>query len=364
MPQSMLKRVITAIALVWGIAILAMVLIGCMLAPLLPASMAEGLRDYLEVVSDARSTPAQIEAERDALWAEFGTPIAVQYLLQWGVVALATYGIARRTARQAESREVAVRMGLWIGLGVILSYGTLCACLPAFALAAPALLGLGAAFLGIFVAAGLFGGRQGAEALSGVLPMGAGLSGAGSLSPLPYTPDLTRAETYYQMGVQAALGGRREEARQHFTRVLQADPRSVPAWLQLANLADTPEQAWNYVQQARALSPNDPAVQQAVAIIWPQVAQQAARHAPPRNQPPYPGGQIDDVQVPRSRLPDLAPPPTIAPPPPRAPQDPPALVLDALQQAGQSDVPPAEPGPGGPLTAPPDSAPEDDTPAR
>jgi hypothetical protein len=125
---------------------------------------------------------------------------------------------------------------------------------------------------------------------------------AGSMIPPGSKPD-----TYYTMGVQAALGGRRQEARQHFTRVLQIQPRSIAAWLQLANLADTPEQAWNYVQQARSINPTDPAVLHAVDQIWPKVAAQAAHNPPPQAQPPYRGGALDDVEIPRSRLPGSTP---------------------------------------------------------
>jgi hypothetical protein len=107
----------------------------------------------------------------------------------------------------------------------------------------------------------------------------------------------------YNLGVAAAMGGRREEAREHFTRVLQDQPRNVAAWLQLANLADTPEQAWNYIQQARAINANDPAVQEAVNIIWPQVQANLQRKPPATNQPPYLGGAQDDTEIPRSTLP-------------------------------------------------------------
>jgi hypothetical protein len=112
----------------------------------------------------------------------------------------------------------------------------------------------------------------------------------------------------------AALGGRREEARQHFTRVLQMQPRHVAAWLQLANLADTPEQAWNYIQQARSISPTDPAVIQAVEVIWPQVAANAEQQGPSRLQPPYQGATPDDASIPSSTLPDVAAPDELKPP--------------------------------------------------
>ncbi len=75
----------------------------------------------------------------------------------------------------------------------------------------------------------------------------------------------------YQMGAAAVLGGRKEEARFYFVQVTQADPEHVGAWLYLANLATTPLEAWSYLQQARAIEPGNPSVQEAVAVVWPQV---------------------------------------------------------------------------------------------
>ncbi|MCC7447837.1 MAG: hypothetical protein IT324_10485 [Anaerolineae bacterium] len=75
----------------------------------------------------------------------------------------------------------------------------------------------------------------------------------------------------YSMGASAVTGGRREEARYYFSQVTQADPRNIGAWLYLANLATTPLEAWSYIQQARAVDPANPAVQEAVAVVWPQV---------------------------------------------------------------------------------------------
>lgn len=75
----------------------------------------------------------------------------------------------------------------------------------------------------------------------------------------------------YNMGVAAVMGGRREEARFYFTQVSQADPQNVTAWLYLANLATSPLEAWTFVQQARLADPSSPLVQEAVAVVWPQV---------------------------------------------------------------------------------------------
>lgn len=79
------------------------------------------------------------------------------------------------------------------------------------------------------------------------------------------------AAVAYNMGVGAVLGGRREEARYYFAQVTVANPANIGAWLYLANLAGTPAEAWSYIQQARAVDPTNPFVQEAVAIVWPQV---------------------------------------------------------------------------------------------
>jgi hypothetical protein len=86
----------------------------------------------------------------------------------------------------------------------------------------------------------------------------------GSISPLD-------SAVAYNMGVAAVLGNRLEEARYYFVQTTQLEPRHIGAWLYLANIATTPLEAWSYVQQARAIEPSDPLVQEAVGVVWPQV---------------------------------------------------------------------------------------------
>ncbi len=83
--------------------------------------------------------------------------------------------------------------------------------------------------------------------------------------------DVFNVAIAYNMGTAAVLGGRLEEARYYFSQVTQADPQHMGAWLYLANLATSPLEAWSFIQQARAIDPGDPIVQEAVAIVWPQV---------------------------------------------------------------------------------------------
>jgi hypothetical protein len=258
-----------------------------------------------------------IQDEVDTIFAEAqnGSPALERLaMIQWTLVALITFWVARRAAsRNATSLEQGTGYGAAIGVGTMMLFG-LCVCTSTVNAAVQLV------FLGIILASGVLGGRFGGQnpqprpasqpatitppTFDPLIPLGSPPPGSGTTLPPGSKP-----ETYYSMGVQAALGGRREEARQHFTRVLQMQPRSIAAWLQLANLADTPEQAWNYVQQARSINPTDPAVMQAVSVIWPKVAAQAEQNAPPRLQPPYPGGAQDDTAIPRTTLPGGSEPP-------------------------------------------------------
>ncbi len=280
-------------------------LTSCFMMPFMSQEMLDRFSDLLQTFADTdlgqQNQLRHFQEELAAFTDDYQDELTLQYAVQWTLVAAVTYAVAARVARRAESPAQAVGYGVLIGSGVLFTYGAFCVAMT-IAFGVVKLI-----YLALFVSAGYLGGR----------------AGGGRLRPQPLeapAPPVTvgyeftaptrggiRPEIYYNMGVQAALGGRRDEARQHFTRALQVNPRYVPAWLQLANLADSPLDAWQYIQQARTLSPNDPAVQQAVEIVWPQVAKAAQSTEPPRNQPPYPGGQQDDVAIPRSTLPPTAP---------------------------------------------------------
>jgi hypothetical protein len=251
----------------------------------------------------------QLQGEMDRIIEESTNPSSALNSLSmvaWALTAGATYIMARRTARKhAESPPQAVGYGAAIGLGVFIAYG-LCICSASVAFPLQLL------FLILIIAGGVFGGQSASTSLGQPQPAPR-RDVPRAPSAFPTSPEQIAAptpggnpETYYNMGVMAALGGRRDEARQHFTRVLQMQPRHVPAWLQLANLADTPEQAWGYVQQARAISPHDPAVLEAVSVIEPKLAARADQ-APPRAQPPYLGAPEDDTDIPRGALPSAGP---------------------------------------------------------
>ncbi len=255
--------------------------------------------DVVDPNATSQEQEEALQKEIDALMTEVqngSDAITRLNVAQWSLATLITLAVSYLVVRQAATDPAqATGYGVLIGLGVLLVYG-LCIC------GAVVNGSIRLAFLVLIFLAALLGGQWAGRHPKAQVSTQEIAAVPGLFTSPPPAAGRLSAETYYNMGVQAALGGRSEEARQHFTRAVQQNPHYVEAWLQLANLSETPEQAWNYVQQARSLSPNDPAVQQAVAIIWPQVSASAAGNEPPRNQPPYPGGEQDDVHIPSTRL--------------------------------------------------------------
>ena len=340
-------RVARSVSIILAISIGLSFLTSCLMLPLLSSDLVDRFSTLVDTFGKSGTTSDELNTELTSITKDFGPELTAQYAVQWALALLVTFTIARRTARLAESPEQAMGYGLAIGLGTLFTYGLFCVmCSVAF-------FTVRLLFFALIVGAGALAGRSAGRNLtpasagtagfgpdlgSGFGPAGrsgpAALPGAGRSAPSA-NPDV-----FYNMGVQAALGGRREEAREHFKRVLQLSPRHVPAWLQLANLADTPEDAWNYILQARLISPNDRAVQQAAELIWPKVSANAQRQNPPHNQPPYPGGAEDDPAIPRTRLPGSE---TSAPDDFPLP-DSPAETSDSAGDSDQSgDEPPAQP---------------------
>ncbi|NLX11784.1 MAG: hypothetical protein GXY36_19225 [Chloroflexi bacterium] len=324
-------RIIRAVALTFGAAVVLSFMASCFMVPFWPDAMIERFSDALSLLSEPDTQPERMADELNDLTRDYSMQLNLQYFVQWTLAAGLTFIFARTTARQAQSREQALGYGVAIGLGVAMTYGVLCV------MCSIADLLLRVLFIGLFVSAGAIAGQVASHNLTGprrptpspsTRPQGSRFDPFGGFTSAPpiSQPRGPNAEIYYNMGVQAAIGGRPDEARQHFTHVVQLQPRHVAAWLQLANLAETPEMAWNYIQQARAINPNDPAVQRAVDTIWPKVAASANHQPPPRVQPPYAGGAVDDAEIPRTTLPgtDQTPPPP-APPdelfPPPSPDD-------------------------------------------
>lgn len=65
---------------------------------------------------------------------------------------------------------------------------------------------------------------------------------------------------------EARENGRFLEARQLLRRATRLEPQNHTAWLRLASVADTPQQALAYAQQAAKFRPDDPVVLE--AVLW------------------------------------------------------------------------------------------------
>ncbi len=211
-----------------------------------------------------------------------------------GFITLLTFWQAHWAALTTRTPEEAMGHAFAVGLGILVGYGALLLLFGPTILVIKLLFYIG--LLAVSAVAGRIAGQKIGPDVPAFAPVGGPVPGP-FRPPIPSQPGGQMGggarpgspDVFYNMGVSAAMGGRRDEARQHFTQVIQLNPRHIPAWLQLANLADTPEQAWDYVQQARAINPNDPAVVQAAGVIWPKVAANAqalAASPPPDQEPP------------------------------------------------------------------------------
>jgi hypothetical protein len=248
------------------------------------------LMDKIDTQADLSTQQEMIQEETRVLtediYANPPSDLNLLFGIQLALVALLVFWQAHWAAQQAVSPRNALIQGAMVGGGVILFYGVLMLLFSPI----PALMqGL---FSFVFAGAGMVAGQMAGQNLEKYKAKRTAVQRPtyyggppGQLSAAPGAPN---PEIYFNMGVSAAMGGRPDEARQHFTRVVQMYPLHLQAWLQLANLAETPEQAWNYVQQARAINPADPAVLDAVNIIWPQVAAKAQHPPTPAPQPDEP----------------------------------------------------------------------------
>ncbi len=339
-------RVARSVSIILAISIGLSFLTSCLMLPLLSSDLVDRFSTLVDMFGKSGTTSEELNNELTSITKDFGPELTAQYAVQWALALLVTFTFARRTAQHAESPEQAMGYGLAIGLGTLFTYGLFCV------MCSVAYFTVRLVFFGLIIGAGVLAGRSAGRNLSPELAGAAGFGpdpgtgfgpagrGQAALPGAGGRGAQANPDVFYNMGVQAALGGRREEAREHFKRVLQLSPRHVPAWLQLANLADTPEDAWNYILQARLISPNDAAVQQAADLIWPKVSANAQRQSPPRNQPPYPGATPDDPDIPRTRLPGSEAPTLADLPAPDSTTEPP----DAAGESDQSgDEPPTQP---------------------
>ena len=289
-----MNRVMRAVVITFVVSIALSMMASCFLMFALFAgsnSFANQFDESRSTLEDPETSQETIENEidklQDALFTtlteEAGTEVTIHYVIQWTLAALIAFNVAQRTARSAPTPQEAAGTGLAIGIGVAFSYGILCVmCSATFVI-------LRLVFFGLLIMAGYSAGQVASQNLGSrpVPPRPAnGPTQSSRSRSAPFgtaprataTPSINQSadpQIYYNLGVQAAMGGRRNEAREHFSRVIQYQPRNVQAWLQLANLSDTPDQAWNYILQARSIAPDDPQVQEAVKVIWPKVSAQA-----------------------------------------------------------------------------------------
>lgn len=311
-------RIIRAITIIFFISLIMSLMASCFLMFVLiggDSEFATRFAEFQQLIEENPDAPAEVVQDhinrlQEALVNTLSNPNAevnVHYIVQWALSALITFYIAQRTARTASTPQQAMGYGLAIGIGTALSYGVLCV------MCSPTTIVLRMVFFALLLGAGYSAGQVASQNLSPQTGAGPTMLRPGAPPRRSQDPSLPTGrrstptarpaspprdpQIDYNMGVQAALDGRKAEARDHFTRVLQYQPRNVQAWLQLANLADTPDQAWTYVSQARSIAPDDPQVRDAVAIIWPQVEAQG-KHQPPADARSSTGDRTDQDEVP------------------------------------------------------------------
>jgi hypothetical protein len=238
----------------------------------------------VRAVSDLpqNASPAEQQARFDAEISQMNREISqgaqnftIVYMIAWGLAVPITFAASYWAARGAENPRMASMTGGAVAVGIVSTYGVACVLCSSGTNSGLFMVALG--FDGLLFASGVLGGRLAARGLN--KPRRRPQSAPAPTWTPPAMPNGT--EIYFNMGVVAAVGGRRDEARKHFGTVIQMAPYHIGAWLQLANLADTPEEAWDYVQQARAVNPNDPAVIEAVNVIWPRIKAKQAPESPP-----------------------------------------------------------------------------------
>jgi len=102
--------------------------------------------------------------------------------------------------------------------------------------------------------------------------------------------------TALRLGIAAARVGRRHAALRHLRQVLQLAPDNVPALLWLAGLAEDPQDALDYVQQALAVEPDN---ERALAALeWAQ--QRLSGAAPPEDIVPSSAPPFTEVAAPEA----------------------------------------------------------------
>lgn len=77
--------------------------------------------------------------------------------------------------------------------------------------------------------------------------------------------------TLLQAGIQAARDGNKAQARQLLLQVTELDPSQEQAWLWLAGVTPTPQEAVTYLETALALNPHNPQAQEGLRWLQSQL---------------------------------------------------------------------------------------------
>ncbi len=84
------------------------------------------------------------------------------------------------------------------------------------------------------------------------------------------------ADRLVRAGIAAARAGQREHARTLLIRVLEEDPRHIPAWLWLSSVVDRPDAQRDCLERVLALDPGNQAARTGLALLEDRLKEQPA----------------------------------------------------------------------------------------
>lgn len=109
------------------------------------------------------------------------------------------------------------------------------------------------------------------------------------------TDTTSETGTLIQQGNTALEAGNSYEARKHFRRATELEPGNVEAWVGLAESARSYQDKHDYLAQALALDPNNPAIRTRKEEVETRLAAGEVLAATRKPAPPAPTSQADDV---------------------------------------------------------------------
>jgi membrane protease YdiL (CAAX protease family) len=123
-------------------------------------------------------------------------------------------------------------------------------------------------------------------------------------------------EGLLQEGIDAARSGHDQRARDLILQVLEQDPSSVPAWLWLSGVVDTPGEKELCLEQVISIDPDHTAARRGLVFLWEQ--RRAQKRYPAGSQAPMQRG-VPEAESPSpaqlSSAPDPVPPLDVTPEP-------------------------------------------------